>query len=117
MNQLCGTVNGVEIIPEDNKFIENIKEYIPTEFLYNVFKYLNDDGACLYVFKIELNQDPKPILFSLAGFSNNSFSGTTKVILGKLKDLGTKFSEIYMFEYESLKPLQDKACCERDESL
>jgi hypothetical protein len=65
---------------------------------------------------VELNLDDKPVLVMMAGFSINSFTGTTSVIMRWLEELGRKFSKLIMFEYASFKDLQDIACKKRDDA-
>lgn len=87
---------------------------IPYETIIN--KYQTDDGKDLFLVKIKLNDDTeKPVLFGLAGISDKSFRGTSTVILEKLGELETKFSELYLLQYASFTGDQNLACSARDE--
>ena len=112
INQLGGLITRNEIF--ENKEFLNLE--LPVNYKCETFKYSESDKS-MYVLKIELNKEDKPVLFGLAGFSNKSFNGTLKIILGKLKELQTKFSALYFFEYDGFKNMQNDACKERDEIL
>jgi hypothetical protein len=112
IKQLGGQVNKENMSKVDDEFISKIETNLQGKE-YEKIKYLDDDCNPMYIVKIKLNDDEKPILFCLAGFSNKSFSNTSNVILPKLDQLRTKFSQIYLFEYNSLKKSQDIACKER----
>ena len=109
-NQLGGVIidntNNRDTLIE---FLETIT--IPPEIskiTYNV------NGNIIHIIKIILNTDDKPVLFTLAGISHNSFIGTSKVILSKLDLLREKFKEVYLVEYASFRKKQDDACNIRD---
>jgi hypothetical protein len=101
------TIDKCEII----KFIEF--EEIPDKIIITKTTYIVDNNS-IHIVKIVLNQDDKPVLFVVAGISHKSFLGTSHIILNKLTELGTKFKEIYLVEYDSFKDNQNEACINRD---
>ena len=98
---------------------ESIKEFLGTteNIPYTMTKesYTMKDNM-LHLVKIKLNDDDSmPVLFVLAGMSHKSFVGTSSIIISKLTELKTKFSSIYLLEYDSFKEMQNFACGRRDE--
>ena len=96
----------------------------PAEFTFvidiryesSIKKYKTEDDKDFFLVNIKLNEDQgKPVLFALAGISDTSFKKTTKVILAKLDELATKFSELYLLQYASFTSEQKSACSARDE--
>jgi pimeloyl-ACP methyl ester carboxylesterase len=51
---------------------------------------------------------------ALAGMSNNSFKGTSSIIIPKDNELKNKFKEIYLVDYSSYSNMQKTACTIRD---
>ncbi len=111
-NQLGGSLNIIDTTNDRDKIIEFL-DPIPDEINISKTTY-NVNGNIIHIVKITLNQDIKPVLFSLAGLSHKSFIGTSTVILSKLEILSQKFKEIYLVEYASFKEKQDVACSKRD---
>ena len=98
---------------DEDKITKILKFYSLQNLNLSLNTY-NFNGNDIHIFKIILNNDDKPVLFALAGISNNSFNGTSAVILNKLELLGTKFKEIYLVEYSSFGQKQIDACGLRD---
>lgn len=69
------------------------------------------------ILKLKLNDDEtKPVLVALAGFSNKSFNGSSQVIINNLNKINEKFNSIYIIcvPEERFKKLQKEACNKRD---
>lgn len=115
MNQLGGTIENIHMEEDDFRFSDIPFSDITYETTIN--KYRTDDGKIFFLVKIKLNDDKdKPVLFGMAGISKNSFKGTATVILKKLDELATKFSELYLLQYASFDKDQNDACSARDEA-
>jgi hypothetical protein len=110
MNQSGGGITKLPIEKDEFTFGFDI----PYEPIIN--KYQTDDGKIFFLVKIKLNDEPeKPVLFGMAGISDKSFRGTASVILDKLGEIETKFSELYLLQYASFTVDQILACSARDE--
>jgi len=111
MNQSGGEIT--EMSMEQAEFTFNFD--IPYET--SIKKYQTNDGKNFFLVNIKLNDDSnKPVLFALGGISDKSFRKTATVVLGKLGELGTKFSELYLLQYASFTSDQISACYARDEA-
>jgi hypothetical protein len=107
-NQLGGSLNHPDNKDELITFLGLSKSQ---EIEYNI------NGNKISIFKIILNEDTNPdypVLFALAGMSEKSFKGTSKVILDNLDLLKTKFKELYLVNYVSFTGKQNDACESRD---
>jgi hypothetical protein len=118
INQKGGTVT--KLSEPDGTFIFPISDPRITWSTFNtdIKLYSYEESFNLNLVKIQLNDDlTKPILFVIAGFSQDSFMSAAYVILTKLKLLGTKFTSIYILDYSSMKKFQDTICGERKTDL
>ena len=76
----------------------------------------NKYGTFRIIKKILTNDSNKPNLVAMAGFSTNSFCGTTRRIIENINKIENKFNAIYVLQYDEakFKALQKDACGKRD---
>jgi len=113
LNQKGGTVTKLDESDETFKFPIPDKRFTFNTFKVDVNLYDEEFSCSLNLVKIQLDDTSNPVLFLIAGFSQDSFMSASYVILTKLKLLQAKFSAIYILDYSSMKKIQDFVCGKR----
>ena len=117
-NQKGGTLTKLDEPDGSFQFPVPDKRITYSTFSVNGNLYDKDFTLNLNLVKIKLDDEPnKPVLFVIAGFSQESFMSASYVILSKLKLLQIKFSAIFILDYSSMKDLQNFVCGQRNKDL
>ena len=68
------------------------------KYLFTETTYVDGQNNKIHLTTITLNKENKemPVLFVIPGMSNDSYRGTSYVVLKKLDELITKFKKIYL---------------------
>ena len=109
---------GGTISEQMNIYIESVKDKLKD---YNIeLKNFDDEKKDINIMIISCKkdrQDAKPVLFTMAGYSHNSFRGTADILINSIDELMKKFDKICIAEYDSYKVDQTSACDLRDNKL
>jgi hypothetical protein len=94
----------------------DLSEWKSYFFTSNCNDFVDKYGIFRIIKKVLSDDERQPNLVVMAGFSTNSFCGTTKRVIENLDKIVDKFKAVYILKFDEdvFKDLQKNACQERD---
>lgn len=115
INDLCNNLNNSE--PNSNNLWKVYK--ITLNNIEKQEEFNNFGSNNKIIRKILSNDENKPDLVAMAGFSNKSFCGSTQAIIKNLSKIKDQFNSINIFCFDEvvIKRKQTDACKDRDDKI